>query len=202
MAKFRINPASLNAMKAKITAYDEKQKARLRFALQNWGIDMVGEMKREVEIVKAIDEGVMEASITCTTVAQFGTVLSVIVYCPMEYAVIVEFGRQPGGKPPPLIPIVAWAVRHGIISSLPVNVSFGMFPKEWAASAAILRNMGKGRSGKGSNKPMDPITLDLLKVRLIAKKIAEHGVAGRHPFSIAWDRKSATFKRDIVAMVQ
>jgi hypothetical protein len=201
MAMFRINPASLNAMKAKIAAYNEKQKSRLRFALQNWALDTVGEMKKEVEIVKAIDEGIMQASITCTTVAQIGTILSVIVYCPMEYAVIVEFGRQAGGKAPPLIPIVAWASRHGIVN-LPVNVSFDMFPKEWAASAAILRNMGHGHSGKGSNKPMDPITLDLLKVRLIARKIAESGVAGRHPFSIAWDRKSATFKQDIVAMVQ
>ncbi len=202
MAKFRINPASLNAMKAKIAAYDEKQKKRLRFALQNWGIDTAGEMKREVAAVKAVDQGVMEASITCTMVEQIGTILRIIVFCPMEYAVIVEFGRQPGGKPPPIIPIIAWAVRHGIINHLPVNVSQDMFPKEWAASAAILRHMNHGTGSSGKQKPMDPIILDFLKARLIARKIAEQGIAGRHPFTIAWERKAATFKRDISAMVQ
>lgn len=201
-AKFRINPASLHAMKAKIAAYNEKQVVRMKLAMNNWGLDTVAEMQKEIEDIKAIDQGVMYAATTKTPAELFGTIIRVIVYNPMEYAVIVEFGRLAGGKPPPLIPLVGWAVRHQIISHLPVNVSFEMFPKEWAASAAILRHMHKGGGGGGKKGTIDPITLDLLTVRLIAKKIAEKGVAGRHPFSKAWDRKAATFKADISAMVR
>jgi hypothetical protein len=145
----------------------------------------------------------LEAATTKTPVTQVGSVFTVRVFNPIDYSVIVEFGRLPGGKTPPLIPLVGWAVRHGIINSLPVNVTFDMFPKQWAASAAILRNMGGGGSkGGGKQKPLDPIVLDLLTVRLIAKKIVDQGIAGRHPFTVAWERKVTTFKPDIAAMLQ
>jgi hypothetical protein len=190
-------------MKAKIAAYDQKQVRRMIFAMDNWGLDTVAAMRAELERVKAFDLGMLYAATTKTPAQLTGTIIRVIVYNPMEYAVIVEFGRLPG-KPPPLIPLVAWAVRHNIISNLPVNVSFEMYAKEWAASAAILRHMGHGSGGGSSGKkqPIDPVTLDLLRVRLIARKIAESGIAGRHPFSIAWERRAATFKQDIASMLQ
>ena len=58
-----------------------------------------------------------------------------------------------------------------------------------------------GGSKARSGKEMDPIVLDLLKVRLIARKIAEVGTQARHPFSIAWDQRARTFKQDIAALV-
>ena len=157
-------------------------------------------MGKEILRLKAFDEGILHAATQRTPVALSGTRLSVVVFNPMEYAVIVEFGRQPGGKPPPLIPLVAWAVRHRIATFVPVNVTFGgEYAKAWAASAAIMKHLGEGGGKSGKQKPMDPMVLDFLKVRMIAKKIAESGTAGRHPFTIAWERKAATFKADISA---
>lgn len=181
-----------------------KKTKKLAMALASWADDVIAEIGKELVEMHAVDQGVLMAATTRTPVTQQGPKIKVTIFNPMEYAVIVEFGRMAmSGKPPPLLPIVAWAVRKGIVTTLPVNMSFGdAYAKQWAASGAILRNMGKGASKSGKKKPMDPMVLDLLKVRLIAKKIYEQGIEGRHPFAKAWDRKSATFKQDIAKMVQ
>jgi hypothetical protein len=201
MAKFEFDPESLRRVRANISAWEEKKKKRAAIALAFWADDVVAQMQQELLAVGAFDLGILSAATYREEVELLDTLLRVVVRNPLDYAVVIEWGRMPGGKPPPLIPLVGWAVRHGIATSLPVNVSFDMFPKEWAASAAILRNMGKGGGGSAKKHEMDPIVLDLLKVRLIARKIAEYGFVGRHPFSIAWDRKARTFKQDIAALV-
>lgn len=125
--------------------------------------------------------------------------LRIVVFNPLEYALIVEFGRRGGtGKPPPLLALVGWASRRGIVN-LPRNISFGgEWASKWAASGAILRNMKKGsKKSTGPKKPLDPVIRDLLIVRLIAKKIYEKGIKGRHPFTIAFERRLRVLKKEV-----
>lgn len=219
MAKFSFDPESLKSMRAKAAEWGRKKQGQLLLALDSWALDVVGEMKQEIQSEGAVDQGTLLAATTKTKAVRQGDKLTVTVFNPMEYAVIVEFGRKPGGTPPPLLPLVAWAVRHGIISGVPVNVDFeGQYAEAWAASGAIMRALnspvqGGRRSTKSAlagigviegrkKKPMEPMTLAFLKVRLIARKIAREGTRARHPFSRVWDRKAATFKQDVSAYVK
>jgi hypothetical protein len=202
MAKFRIKKASLDKITANLEALKLKKQKQLALALANWAQDVVEAIGKGLEDVNAIDQGILHAATAAGPVELIGTKLHIVIYNPLEYAVIVEWGRQPGSHPP-LLPLIGWSVRKGIVQNLPVNLSPEAYAKQLAASAAILRNMHKGGGGgKGSSKPMDPVVHDLLIVRLIAKKISEKGVAGRHPFSIAWEQKIRTFQTDIAKMVQ
>lgn len=162
-------------------------------------------IQQEITDVGAIDQGLLVGAMNRTEPVQQGTKLKVTVYNPQEYASVVEFGRRPGqGKPPPLLPLVGWAGRKGIIKSLPRNISFGgQWQKLWAASAAIFNRIKNGRKGtaKAQKKPLDPQIADMLKVRFIAQKIHEKGIAGRHPFSRVIDRRAPTFAADIRKLV-
>lgn len=184
-------------------AWNLKQQKKAALALAEWADDLVAEIGHELLSLQIIDQGQLYAATTRSPVQLVGTRLRVVIFNPTEYAISIEFGRRPGGKPPPLLPLVGWAGRKGIIS-LPRNISFGgEWAAKWAASGAILRNMKKGRkSGKGSKKALDPQIRDLLIVRLIAQKIAEKGTKGRRPFAIAFDRKAASFHADIAAIMR
>jgi hypothetical protein len=160
----------------------------------------VADVQDMLQKVGAFDQGLLAAATSRTDVARVGQKLKISIFNSQEYATVIEFGRSPGsGKPPPLLPLVGWAGRKGIITSLPRNISFdGEWKKKWAASGAIFRAMKKGTKGKAKNsKPLDPQVRDLLIVRLIADKIFRKGSKGRHPFTIVFDRRVRTFRRDI-----
>ncbi len=203
MAKFRIKPASLQKVTANFKAATEKKIRRLTFAFGAWGDDVVAEIGDQIVKDGAVDQGLLHAATTRTAVARVGSKLKLKVFNAMEYAVIEELGRKPGGKPPPILPIIGWAARHGMLHALGANPDMASLDKALAASAAIVRNVGHGGGKSGARKkPLDPIVRDLVTVRLIARKIAQQGVRARHSFSIAWDRKTRTFAKDLAAMVR
>lgn len=105
----------------------------------------------------------------------------------------------------PVLPIVGWAGRRGIISSLPRNASFdGDLKKKWQAAFAIWRNIqnGGGKS-KSKKKPIsDPQIRDMVIVLAIRHKIMTKGFRGRHPFANAFDRMARTFAKDVAGYVR
>lgn len=199
MARFRLNDDSLRRVRANVGKWSEKQKRVLGASLASWGQDTKGMVQEELLRVKAHDQGLLVAATDVTPVERRGTILHIAVFNPLEYASVIEFGRQPGAHVP-LLPLVGWAGRKGIVKHLPRNIGFGgEWAKVWAASAAILKNMKRGKSSGGKKQPMDPVIYELLIIRLIAKKIFEKGSVGRHPFARVYDRRVRTFRRDIAA---
>jgi hypothetical protein len=201
-ARFRIK--NLGQIRQNIERWKNATEQQMTRSLAEWADDLVAAIGREILSLQIIDQGILYAATTRSEVQRIGTKLRVVVFNPTEYAVVIEFGRRPKqGAPPPLLPIVGWASRKGIVQ-LPRNISFGgEWQKKWAASGAILRNIKKGKkAGRPQKKrEMDPEVRDLLIVRLIAQKIYEKGFQGRHPFSIAFDRKAQTFVSDIAGML-
>lgn len=175
----------------------------LVFGLTAWADDAVAEVQSEIQSIGAVDQGLLMGATTRSEPRVSGERLKISVFNPLEYAPVVEFGRRPKkGKPPPLAPLIGWARRKGIIKRLPANPSLSSLQKELAASAAIIKNMGRGSGRSGGKKTLlDPVTRDLLTVRLIARKIFEQGIAGRHPFTIAFVRKKATITSDVARIV-
>lgn len=198
MAKFSWNEDSVRKVRANLNKWGAKKRRHLAVSLDVWAGDTVAQVQDELQKVGAFDQGTLAAATTKTPVTSSGTRLRVSVFNPLEYASVVEWGRRPGFHPP-LLPLVGWAGRKGIVS-LPRNISFGgEWKDKWAASAAILKNVRKGKTGGSrSDKPLDPVIRDLLIVRLIARKIFEKGSEGRHPFSKVFERRIRTFRRDIV----
>ncbi len=166
----------------------------------SWADGTVAEIQSLLRHIGAFDQGLLSAATQRTEPIWKGAKIKIVVFNPLEYAVVVEFGRRPGsGKPPPLLALVGWAARKGIVTSLPRNIGFGgEWAKKWAAAGAILRNMKKGGAKKSkSTKPLDPVIRDLLIIRLIAKKIHEKGTKGRHPFTIAFERRLRVLRKEV-----
>jgi len=205
MARFRFDGDSIRKVQANIKAEGERKVRIYALALAAWADESIADIQAEIGEIGAIDQGLLHAAMARTAVKRSGVILRVTVFNPLEYAAIVEFGRRPKqGLPPPLLPLVGWAGRKGIITTLPRNISFdGAFAKQWAASYVIWKNLKK-RSGKGkkSDKPLDPVIRDMLIIRAIAAKIFEKGIKGRHPFAKTWDRKAATFTADVAAFAR
>jgi hypothetical protein len=180
------------------------RKKDLGKALGMWMDDTVGAMQDELIRIDANDQGQLVAATTRDPVRDEGRKLTCKGHNDAEHASVVEWGRlAKSGLPPPLLPLVAWAGRKGIVD-LPRNINFGgEWVKKWAASGAIFRAMKKGKSrSTGPKKPLDPQIRDLLIIRSIANKIFEKGIVGRHPFSRIWDRRSNTATRDIAALLR
>lgn len=205
MAKFRFDGDSIRKVKANIKAEGERKVRIYARSLELWADESISEIQAEIADIGAIDQGLLHAAMARTAVQRRGVMLKVTVFNPLEYATIVEFGRRPKqGVPPPLLPLVGWAGRKGIIHNLPRNVSFdGQWAKQWAASYVIWKNLKKrGGKGKKSDKPLDPVIRDMLIVRAIAAKIYEKGIKGRHPFARVWDRRMRTYAADVAAFAR
>lgn len=204
MAFFRIKKGSLSRIRERIPKEMKDRERALVFGLTAWADDAVAEVQNEIQSVGAFDQGMLIGATTRSEPRVSSDRLKISVFNPLEYAPVVEFGRRPKkGKPPPLAPLIGWARRKGIIKRLPANPSLSSLQRELAASAAIIKNMGHGSGRSGGKKtPLDPVTRDLLTVRLIARKIFEHGIAGRHPFTIAFFRKKATITSDVARTVE
>lgn len=206
MAFFRIKRGSLQLLREQIPKTMKSKERAIIFGLVSWADDAVAEVKGEIRNVGAIDQGLLLGATTRSDPVIEGSRLKISVFNPLIYAPVVEFGRRARkGKPPPLAPLIGWARRHGMVRRLPANPSMDSLSKELAASAAILRNILRGGGGGGGSSretPLDPVVRDLLVVRLIARKIFELGIPGRHPFTIAFFRKKQTIVRDVANTVR
>ena len=203
MAFFRIKKGSLARIRERVPKEMKSRERALVFGLTAWADDAVTEVQKEIQNVGALDQGLLMGATTRSDPRIDSSRLKISVFNPLEYAPVVEFGRRAKkGKPPPLAPLIGWARRRGMIKSLPANPSLSSLQKELAASAAIIKNMGRGGGSSGGKRtPLDPVVRDLLTVRLIARKIFEQGIAGRHPFTIAFFRKKATITSDVARVV-
>lgn len=203
MARFSWDPGSLDRFRRNLEGHRERLRKRLALGLEMWADGTVAEIRAELVRLKIYDQGFLQAATTRTAVQMRPGKLRITVYNPLEYASVVEWGRKPGFHPP-LLPLVGWAGRKGIIKNLPRNISFsGEWAKKWAASGAILRNLKKGarKGGTGPSKPLDPEIHDLLIVRLIARKIFEKGTRARHPFSHSWERRARVFLKEVRGVI-
>lgn len=212
MAEFQWKKESIASMYAKLTNLTELQKSRAASALTLWGGDMVAAIGEEIVKIGAVDQGQMIAATVPKPVALVGNrILKVTVINNTPQAFIAEFGREPNSKPPPRGSIVGWAVRHGIVSALPVTIpNGGEWDKKWAAAYSIMKRargavagaIGKTSSKKKAKAVIDPVIRDLMIVIGIQQSIGRKGIKPRHPFTIAFERKRATFVQDITAMLK
>ena len=204
MATFRPKRQSVNRAKKDLEAFARRKKKLVANALGMWMDDTVGQMQDELLAVGAYDQGFLAGATTRDPVKQTGPILSTKGHNDLEYASTAEFGRKAKqGKPPPLLPLVGWAGRKGIITHLPRNISFGgVWAKKWAASGAILRHMTGRKSPAKKQKPLDPEIRDLLTIRLIAKKIYEKGTVARRPFSRVFNRRKPNAAKEIADLVR
>jgi len=189
----------------RVDAQAEKVQRRLIYALVIWADDLVADIKAEFRRVGAVDTGELVGSVSRTSPRRVGKVkIRVVIFSPKEYAAIIEFGRRARvGKPPPLLPLVGWAKRHGITRVLPANISFdGKWAKHWSTAFAIGKRARKGGKGrrKAKTKPMNPIVRGMLVVIGIQRAIHRRGVKGRRPMTRIFDTRVKSMKSDIVQL--
>ncbi len=206
MATFRIkNNAGL---KLALQQYRNKSEHRFQIALDNWGELMTETIGESLLAVGAFDQGQTHAATHPEPTLKIGTELVKRVVNEAAQASVIEHGRGPRkGSPPPTIPLVGWAHRKGMLSALPVNVTFdGRWAKKWAAAFAIHNRNKAGGSGSGKSKkskePLDPEIRDMLIVLGIRRKIFEKGIKGRFPFRKAYEIRRKTFVQDIAVVVR
>jgi len=206
VAKFRFTPQSVGNVQRKLKAATELLQRKAVYALATWADDTVGEIKAELLRVKAFDTGMLMGSVTRSAPFIVGnSKVRVVVFTPLEYAVIVEFGRRPGGKAPPLSAICGWARRKGLVRSLPVNLSFdGPLKKKLFSAYAIRKNARKKTGGgkKAKQKPLDPQVRDFLILLAIQDAIRKKGTKGRYPMTNAFKRRAKTFSADIAKFMK
>lgn len=199
MARFRVKRDSVQKVSNNLQEYKKRKIRHFEMALAVWGDGTVAEVQQMLLKIGAFDQGLLAAATERSNPEWQGSKVRLFVRNGLEYASIIEWGRRAGsGKPPPLLAIAAWASRKGIVN-LPRNISFGgEWSDKWAAAGAIVRNMKKGRGSSADHKkPLDPVIRDLLIIRLIAKKIFEKGIRGRHPFTIAFERRMRVLRKEV-----
>lgn len=204
-AKFRIKPDSKRKAVRKMDAIAKRKIQDVAKALAIVAGDIVGETQEELLKVDAKDQGGLIAATVNDPVRREGKYLKSKIHNDLEYASVIEFGRRPKqGLPPPLLPLVGWAARKGIIKNLPRNIGFGgRWAKLWAASGAIFKRLKEGRKGKSKGKTaIDPEIKDMITIRSIANKIYEKGTKGRRPFSKVHDRRVKTITRDVANVLR
>lgn len=204
MATFRIKDDG-NLKKA-LESYRNKKESQFRIALDDWGELMTETIGQNIQLVGAVDQGQTLAATHPEPTVKIGSTLLKRVVNEAAQSSVIEFGRQAKkGKPPPTIPLVGWAKRHGMLRALPVNVSFGgRYAKKWAAAFAIAnrKHRGGGTAKKSKKNNLDPEILDMLVVLGIRRKIFEKGIKGRFPFRKAYEYRRARFVQDIATVVR
>lgn len=148
---------------------------------------MAKDYKKDIENIaefKIKDTGQYIASISTTDATQRGSVVSSSVFSDAEYAGVIEFGRSPGAKPPPMKVIAGWASRKGFLRVVGANDNMNSQEnvKARGAARAIIRNKKSGGGRGGQKKEIEPRILDFLVILSIQNKIAEFGIKGKHPF--------------------
>jgi hypothetical protein len=203
VAKFRIKRQSIRKVEVALKNKKASMQRKVAFALAVWADDTVGAIKAEIIRVRAFDTGMLHGSIQRSAPQLIGTKLRIVIFSPLEYASIVEFGRKPGKKPP-LHVLVGWAKRNGLIKALPVNVNLeGQFREKLIAARAIRKKMKRTRTKTGRSKPItDRVILDFLILLGIQDAIGRKGVKGRKPVSRVVDQRAKTLRRDIIRTVK
>lgn len=205
MATFRFKGG--DNLRAALKGFRDKSEKRFRVALDQWGELMDETIGQNIQAVGAIDQGQTLAATHPEPIVKVGTQLLKRVVNEAAQASVIEHGRAPKkGRPPPTLPLVGWAKRHGMVTALPVNVSFGgRYAQKWAAAFAIHnRKKSKPGAGAGAKKKgnLDPEIRDMLVVLGIRRKIFEKGIKGRYPFRRAYEYRKSRFVQDIAQVVR
>ena len=176
MAKFRFSDDSKRRVTESIRAFGTRKVAHMSLALASWALDTKAAVQRQYIDVAAFDQGLLVASVDVTPVTMVGSKLRVVVFTPLEYASVVEFGRRAnsGGRPP-LLPLVGWAGRKGITTAVrATSPSAGSGRRRGALAGDHARHRARRRGRfqkKAKQEPLDPIVRDMLIVRLIAEDL-------------------------------
>lgn len=171
-----------------------------RKALASVVQDIVADVIAEIGEVGAVDTRSLIASITASPIQMKGKFLIVNIFTDKEYAGIVEYGRRPGEKPPPLRALIGWANRKQIIRNIPVtaDISSETYSKKLAGAYRIIKNakQGGGASGSSSETDIDPVVKDFLILLSIQKAIGKMGIEGRFPMTKILNKRKKTLKSD------
>ncbi len=210
MATFRVNKAKMEQLLARLSKAKQQQILKYTAALNTWSEELIAEIGQNILREHGVDQGQLIGSTTHEGAHLEGeSLIRDRTFNPTEHASVYEFGRTPGGKPPPARVMVGWASRHGLVS-LPKNIpNTTAWAKKWATAYAIMRNAenkkGGGAKSKGkkqNQKPLDPQVRDLMIVIGLARSIGKKGFRGRYPFTKALEVKRRTFLQDIAKLVR
>jgi len=205
-ARFRPKRQSVERAKKDLAKFGARKKKVLAQALGFWMDDTIGAIQQEILAVDAKDQGQLLAATTRDPVRVLPKRLKCRGHNDAEHAPVIEWGRKPRGKWPPINSLVGWAKRKGLIKTLPANVDIHTtYREQWMTAVAITKEMWISRTGGGKNKKseaIDPVVRDLVILRLIQKKIGTLGTEGRHPFSRAIERRIPTARKEMAALVK
>lgn len=205
MANFRIRQKSADKILQNLAKFDKDFRAKAILAMQNVMLDLVREIQIEILQDKAVDTGLLLASIQEIVTTPSADTIMGTAFSDKEYAGVIEFGRRPGSKPPPLRVLIPWAGRHGITTSIPKLADPTKEP--YASALKTARIMHKKSTGnksafgqnlKGKAKKNADRIRDFLILIAIQEAIGKRGIKGRYPMTNALQRKQKTLKIDLV----
>lgn len=206
MAKFEFDKEKMRRLKKNIEAEALDYVRRGKVALAQWGEDTVEDIGSLILKKKLVDQGQYLGSTSRDPVRFFGKVLRQAVYNNAEHVFTMEHGRKPReGKKPPLLPLIAWAKRHGMITALPTNVNLNSSLQKKLIAAYSIRKKVRQRGSKGSKKKNtveDPEIKDFMIAIGIKDAIWERGTKGHKVFTTIYERKRRTFAKDITRMIK
>jgi len=201
MATLKFKAGAVEKVLKNLDTEIKKYEARAIRAMKSVAIDLQGEIRDRIEEIKAVDTGALKRSVIIGSVKRRGEELSVVVFSGLEYAEVIEYGRQKGKTPPPLQAIVGWAKRKGFLTKTPTNANLELpeYEKEISTAFAMMRGKKSGgESGGKKKKEIDPIVRDMMILIGIQRAIKAKGTKGRGPFRKAFFAKKKTLKNDFI----
>lgn len=158
----------------------ELEKATIR-GLRKSALYLQGRVALEISHAEpnpAFDTGELRNSVD-TRFVPGGAIVSVDA----PHASIIEYGRRPGKKMPPLDPIVAWVLRKRIGEAY-IRTRMRSIAKQ---VKAVVGKQAGARAMKQNKEEARAMAARGVAF-VIARAIAKNGIAPRHYFRKAWDR--------------
>jgi hypothetical protein len=129
----------------------------------------------------AVDTGELRNSVYTSQVPD-GAIVSVDA----PHAGVVEYGRRPGGRKPPLQPLIDWVRRHKSIVKAFKAETKSAYRKQIKAAAQVVGRAYAVKAGRAT-KAHEEMAVRSAAFAIQAA-IAKNGIAPRHYFAKAWTR--------------
>jgi len=170
-----------------VTKLDAATEARAVIGMRRAGAYLNRTVVVEIGQTKpnpAVDTGELRSSVGVTVIPG-GCIVSVDA----PHAGVIEHGRRPGGRMPPVQAIMDWMRRKGIRGKRGAFTSqFKAAKKRVLAQAtAVVGRTAARASARGDKAGHEDAALRAMAF-VMASAIAKNGIAPRHYFRNAWDR--------------
>lgn len=143
----------------------------------------------------AVDTGELRNSVNVTMVPD-GAIVSVDA----PHAGVIEYGRRPGGRQPPLQPLIDWVLRHPELLKDGMKAQRAALKRQTARAAKVVGKAYARRAARAQGIPGREVAARGVAF-VIARSIARKGIAPRHYFAKAWTRSEANMTAAILLAI-